>query len=479
MGSVENSIFRMSYYPSPPKIPGRKPVSSSPFGGDAGPSGWSNPASNAAGPGAGYGGPPTGSAGNVQSSNYGGPSEGSAGYGNPQSTGYGGQSAQVIAPVNPTGYGYPQSSGPVRSPPSYSGRYGNPQSQIQTVGYGGPPSQSAGYPVAPSQSSTGYGGPPSGEMKPMGVSAPVTAPGSSSDWFSQSGFATALGAAAMSAVAGNESAATQMVATAFGGAFDAEKQKSLSWFQSQTVLFREYFNVTHAYVRWKLLYVILPFVQPNNPTVSRAVSRDVPHGSDDQTGQGSGVGLRLFPGRKPDMYIPIMGFITFVLMHSLSRWHDFHPDDMYNISSLGILLGIIEVLLVKGASYVMNVPNWSLMDIVSVCGYKFTNLSISVILLMMIGSVGGRAAWIALFVFAAATAGLTVQRGLLAAGNYNAQQQMGSSGGGMERMLAVAAGAGQFLWIWILMPSMKVIVITVATAASQNIRQGIESTSST
>lgn len=275
----------------------------------------------------------------------------------------------------------------------------------------------------------------------------------------------------MTAVAGNEQAATQLVANAFGGAFDAERQKSLSWFQTQTFLFRQYFNVTHSYVRWKLLYVILPFMQSSSHIISRTVSRDVPTSAenDEQAGQqGAGLGLRLLPGRKPDMYLPLMGFITFVLVHCLSRWEEFHPDDLYNIGSLGILLGVIEVLTIKGVSYVMNIPNWTLTDIVAICGYKFINLSVSIILLMMLASIGGRSAWIATYLFGAAMAGLTVHKSLVAVGSYNANTQhyMGNSTNAMERLVALAAGGAQFLWTWILMPSVKLAVVAQTRAST-------------
>ena len=313
-------------------------------------------------------------------------------------------------------------------------------------------------------------------MNQFQVQAPVAPnqfnkPPGQGDWFSQTGFATALGAAAMTAVAGNEQAATQIVANAFGGAFDAERQKSLSWFQTQTFLFRQYFNVTHSYVRWKLLYVILPFMQSSGQMISRTVSRDVPTSgdNDEQTAQGGGgLGLRLFPGRKPDMYLPLMGFITFVLVHCLSRWEEFHPDDLYNIGSLGILLGVVEVLAVKGASYVMNIPNWTFTDIVAICGYKFINLSVSIMLLMVLAPMFGRSAWIAAYLFGAAMAGLTVQKSLVAVGSYNANTQhyMGNSTGAMERLVALAAGGAQFLWTWILMPSVKLAVVAQTMASS-------------
>lgn len=494
-----------SYYPSPPPIPARKspqgpfPKSGAPSYGGQPTSGYGlQGGQGVVPPTAGYGvQPPGGQVGLTPGYSGQGVVPPTAGYGvqppGGPTLGYGVQPPS--GQIGPTsGYGVQPPTGQGVRPPvvppsgltSSSGGYGgfpsshDPAPAQRPTGPGPSPVQ---VPMAPN-----YGGgvrpPPTGTLdntipsagvRPMEVS-PVRPPG---DWFSNSGFATAIGAAAMSAMAGNENAVKQIMATTF----DAERQKSLSWFQSQVLFFKEYFNVTHAYVRWKLIFVLLPFIQSTSgQIVSRATSRDVPtsdEGENEKTAsQGSGVGLRLFPGRKPDLYIPIMGFITFILIHSLSKWDDFHPDDLYNLASLGILLGFIEVLILKGASYVLNVAHWKFTDIIAVCGYKFANLSLSIFLLILF-SFGGRPVWIGLYVFAAAMAGVTVHRGLLSAGNYNASTQnyLGTHSPNMEKLVSLVAGGAQFFWIWILMPSLK-IVATVASvsAGAGGIRQVIEST---
>jgi hypothetical protein len=128
---------------------------------------------------------------------------------------------------------------------------------------------------------------------------------------------------------------------------------------------------------------------------------------------------------------------------------------------------VIEVLAIKGVSYVMNIPNWTLTDIVAICGYKFINLSVSIILLMMLASIGGRSVWIATYMFGAAMAGLTVHKSLVAVGSYaNSQHYMGNSTGAMERLVALAAGGAQFLWTWILMPSVKLAVVAQTRASA-------------
>ena len=294
-----------------------------------------------------------------------------------------------------------------------------------------------------------------------------TPPGA--DWFTQTGFAQAVTSAAVSAaVSGGDPARM------FGGlAADVEKS-SQSWFQSKLGYFREYFNVTHAYVRWKLLYVMLPFLPNASGGVSRTVSREIPYEGEDKTEQsGSGIGLRLLPGRRPDLYLPLMGYITFIIIYAFNKGDAFHPDDLYNIASLAGVLGVLEVLAIKGAAYIVSIPTLTLTDIVAVCGYKFINLSVSVLSLILMGPAvtSSTTVWSILWLWAAVMAGLTVQKGLQAAIHYNSNvnQYMGTGSGNMEKLLSLIAGVGQVFWCWILMPSVAPVPVRVGSGRRQRV----------
>ena len=249
--------------------------------------------------------------------------------------------------------------------------------------------------------------------------------GGQEDWFSQAGIANALTAAAVGAMANPASA------------FDMQQHKSLSWLQGQTAFLRHYFNITHSYVLWKLLFVLVPFA-------------DRARQEEEHTGDGNGEGLRLLPGKRPDLYLPLMGFISFVLLHGLSKGIDFHPDNLYNIASLSLLLLLVEVVVLKAASYLMNASNWALTDILAVTGYKFVNMSAAALFLMIFGDAAGRAIWAGVWILASLTAGITVQRGLLAAGSDSSYFNVGTS----SSVLSHAAGAAQLLWCWFLMPAL-------------------------
>ena len=283
---------------------------------------------------------------------------------------------------------------------------------------------------------------------------PVYAPyGGQQDWFSQAGLANALSAAAVGAMTGTSNPTT-------AAALEVQQQKSMSWFQAQTEVFKEYFNVTHSYVLWKLLYVVLPFTESHKgSSVSRSNSREIPHQGEEyeQTGEGNGLGLRLYPGRRPDLYIPIMGYISFVLLFGLSYGKDFHPDNLYNISSLGALLAGVEVVALKAFSYFLNVANWTLTDILAISGYKFVNMSLATLLLILLAG-SGRAVWVGVWLLTSVFAGMTVQKSLIAAGD-RMQNFLGTgSSAQMEKLLSFAAGASQFLWCWFLMPALVVVV---------------------
>jgi hypothetical protein len=290
---------------------------------------------------------------------------------------------------------------------------------------------------------------------PMGGgSGQSTPPGA--DWFSQTGFAQAVTTAAVSAaVSGGDPARM------FGGLAENVEKTSQSWFASRLNYFRDYFNVTHSYVRWKLLYVLLPFIPMASSGVSRTVSREIPYEGEDKTEQsGSGVGLRLMPGRRPDLYLPLMGYITFIIIYAFSKGDAFHPDDLYNIASLAGVLGLLEVLAIKGTAYIVSLPTLTLTDIVAVCGYKFINLSLSVLSLILMGpGATSTTVWSILWLWAAAMAGLTVQKGLVAAIQYNSNvnQYMGTGSGNMEKLLSLVAGGSQVFWCWILMPSVSAV----------------------
>lgn len=290
--------------------------------------------------------------------------------------------------------------------------------------------------------------------------------GGQGDWFSSQSMA--LGVAAMTAAASSDPGKMgQMMSSALG--IDGASVSGGNWLTNKMSILKQYFNVTHSYVRWKLLFVMFPFLPSANAgTVTRSVSRSVP-----STDEEDSTGLRLYPGRRPDLYVPLMGYISYILVYGLSRGKNFHPDDLYNIASLAGVLALLEVLLVKGGSYILAVPTLNLTDIVAVCGYKFSNLCFSVLVLIFLGE-SSRTIWTLLWIWAALTAAVTVHRGIQTAANFNASSSnyMGTGSANSEKLVALASAVSQLLWCWFLMPAFIAAPTAVPPAGIRAVHSG-------
>ncbi|KAF4717627.1 hypothetical protein FOZ62_025086 [Perkinsus olseni] len=162
---------------------------------------------------------------------------------------------------------------------------------------------------------------------------------------------------------------------------------------------RPYFNITHSYVRWKCLFLMIPFVkrlfQPGRN--QRHYSGDGANEMDNleaptqRSGDpNEGVALRFVPDRRPDMYIPLMSFITYVLAFAVIKGAaddgSFHPDVLYDTATFAAVLSIIELFLARAAGYFVNMTSLRLLDLVCVIGYKYCHLSVYCIARILLSS---------------------------------------------------------------------------------------------
>ncbi|KAI9505823.1 hypothetical protein BX070DRAFT_238712 [Coemansia spiralis] len=136
---------------------------------------------------------------------------------------------------------------------------------------------------------------------------------------------------------------------------------------------KHYFDVSNMYVLSKLKMLVFPWLQRNWHR----------HAERDATGQVVGFKAPRDDTNSPDLYIPVMALVTYVIVIGLivGRLGVFRPEDLgYTASSaLGIL--VFEVLLVKMFCYLLNVgAELLLLDILACSGYKFVS-TIFVVLL--------------------------------------------------------------------------------------------------
>lgn len=78
----------------------------------------------------------------------------------------------------------------------------------------------------------------------------------------------------------------------------------------------------------------------------------------------------------PDLYIPVMSFVSYIIIvgfrSGLSGGKAFSPDILGLTASSAFFVILIEVLLIKGGFYFLNVTSdIGILDLVAYTGYKF------------------------------------------------------------------------------------------------------------
>ena len=137
-----------------------------------------------------------------------------------------------------------------------------------------------------------------------------------------------------------------------------------------------YFAVNHRYVLKKLAIIVMPFAH-------RIWSRR--RGMDPVQFEGStaeGVATYLPPRddvNAPDLYIPLMSFVTYVLMVGFvfGIRNDFHANVLAKYFSKGLGVLSLEVLIVKLGLYLVNARPTPWLDIIAYRGYKFVGVVVA------------------------------------------------------------------------------------------------------
>lgn len=114
---------------------------------------------------------------------------------------------------------------------------------------------------------------------------------------------------------------------------------------------RPYFNVSNTYVLRKLLLLVFPFKNKDWDTILH------------MTGSLA----------QPDLYIPIMGFITYILAKGLSfgMRSEFRPEKLGLVATRSLFLEALFVVTSKLAAYFIDIVDLNALDVVAFSGYKY------------------------------------------------------------------------------------------------------------
>lgn len=157
---------------------------------------------------------------------------------------------------------------------------------------------------------------------------------------------------------------------------------------------KHYFNVSNQYVLRKLLIVLLPW---RHRPWSRTPSP-----------QTSAAGGPLFlPPREdvnsPDMYIPVMAFVTYILLSTLLAGlrGAFRPELLGLTATNAFAVVVIELLLLKLGTYLLNISNESQwLDLVAYSGYKFVGVIVTIAGSGIVTGGKGTGGWVGWTIFA-------------------------------------------------------------------------------
>ncbi|OJD35189.1 er to golgi transporter yif1 [Diplodia corticola] len=129
---------------------------------------------------------------------------------------------------------------------------------------------------------------------------------------------------------------------------------------------KRYFNVSNSYVVNKLYIVLFPW-------------RHRPWVRQNQDGF-------FLPPREdinsPDMYIPVMAFVTYILLSTLLAGirGAFHPELLGLTATTAFVVVTFEILGLKLGCYLLSISNESqLLDLVAYSGYKFVGVIVTLV----------------------------------------------------------------------------------------------------
>jgi len=162
--------------------------------------------------------------------------------------------------------------------------------------------------------------------------------------------------------------------------------------------------VSNSYVVRKLILVLFPW---RHKPWTRQQARMTTSSSttDGQVSQQSYT-FNYLPPRddlnSPDMYIPIMALITYILLSTVLAGlrGSFHPELLGSITTTALAVILFETVVLKLAMYMLSINNESqLLDLVAYSGYKFVGVIVTLFLSEILTGGRGTNNWVGWILF--------------------------------------------------------------------------------
>ncbi|TMW60456.1 hypothetical protein Poli38472_000498 [Pythium oligandrum] len=138
-----------------------------------------------------------------------------------------------------------------------------------------------------------------------------------------------------------------------------------------------YFTVNNSYVKSRLKMLLFPFWHRN----WRRMGTESTDGKPNQYAP---------PSRDinaPDLYIPLMGFLTYILIVGYTKGasNQFSPDVIGRDASYCLVMQLVEIGVLAACLYLLN-SSISFLDLVSFSGYKYIPLVVNTVVYQLAGA---------------------------------------------------------------------------------------------
>lgn len=164
---------------------------------------------------------------------------------------------------------------------------------------------------------------------------------------------------------------------------------------------KHYFNVSTSYVLRKILLVLFPWRHKPWSREQRPSST-----VQDPGAPNTAYSYYFLPPRddlnSPDMYIPVMAFVTYILLSTLLAGlrGAFHPEVMGLTATAAFAVVAVEILGLKFGTYILSISNDSqLLDLVAYSGYKFVGVIVTLVVAEILNGGNGTGGWVGWTVF--------------------------------------------------------------------------------
>ncbi|RHZ54192.1 hypothetical protein Glove_429g19 [Diversispora epigaea] len=136
-----------------------------------------------------------------------------------------------------------------------------------------------------------------------------------------------------------------------------------------------YFKVNNSYVANKIRLLLFPW---RHRPWSRLVKRS------EQNGQMEGFKPPRDDINSPDLYIPAMALVTYVLLTGIvagTQRNEFHPEVLGVNATSAFLLMLLELIFIKVGCYLLNITSETqIFDLLAYSGYKFIGIIVTLII---------------------------------------------------------------------------------------------------